>query len=375
MNAVPKVAHVVISLQHGGLEQCAVQWCHVRNRMHPGSTAIVCLSEPGPLSETINDVTVFSLGANRSQFPWDRSAVIRFREIIAARDIEVLHSHNTAARQYASLACRKGRPRHVYTDHGSNIYLCGIPNRIRLAFMKRRTNAIVAVSSEAAEALARAEHIPTDDIRIIRNGVTMKDTAPPGTQTRDAIRKQWGIPREAFVTGYVGRLSHEKGVDRLITSFAALPDLRPPSSDLRLVLVGDGPMRGKLEQLVRDLDISEHVIFLGAQSNARALMPGFDLFVLPSRSEGLPLALLEAMAESVPVATTNVGECASVLDGGRLGDVLPDDDSEWPGSLTHLIAKVRSGSKKTSTSNARRRVKDNYSIEHTIDQYETLYQP
>ena len=436
MNAVPKVAHVVISLQHGGLEQCAIQWCHARNRMHPRSTAIVCLSEPGPLSETINDVTVFSLGANRSQFPWDRSAVMRLREIIAARDIEVLHSHNTAARQYASLACRKGNPKHIYTDHGSNIYLIGILNRIRLAFMKRRTNAIVAVSSVAAEALAKAERIPVNSIPVIMNGIAAEQPEGP---SRNTIRERWQIPHDACVIGYVGRLSHEKGVDRLIRAFSAMthqaacgcatqpaqragtskcgarlhlaarptggnaefepsghadevqprptpdevqpratPDGERPrvtrSPDLRLLLIGDGPARAELESITEELNIGPRVTFLGALPNARASMPGIDLFVLPSRSEGLPLALLEAMVESVPVATTNVGECATVLDGGRLGRLLPDDESEWPNIWLDLTRDIQSSSGAIMTEAARQHIATHYSIERTVDQYESLYQ-
>jgi len=103
-------------------------------------------------------------------------------------------------------------------------------------------------------------------------------------------------------------------------------------------------------------------------------MPGIDLFVLPSRSEGLPLALLEAMVESVPVATTNVGECATVLDGGRLGRLLPDDESEWPNIWLDLTRDIQSSSGAIMTEAARQHIATHYSIERTVDQYESLYQ-
>ncbi len=371
MRTVPRVAHVVISLQHGGLEQCALQWCHARNQLHPGSTAIVCLSEPGPLSETIHDVSVFSLGANRSQFPWDRSAVARLREIIAASDIEILHSHNTAARQYASLARQHGHPKHIYTDHGTNIHLNGIVNRLRLAFMKRQTDAVVAVSRKAATVLASASRIPRDMVQIIRNGVSVETK---DRSSRKSIRERWNIPEEAFVIGYVGRLSREKGVDRLVRAFAELasdePDREPRA---RLLIIGDGPIREELTSLTEELGLTQHVHFAGAQPNARTLMCAFDLFTLPSRSEGLPLALLEAMAESIPVATTRVGECTNVLEEGRLGVLLPDDDSEWPDSLDQTIAAIKDGASEAMVSQAYQSVKQSYSIANTISEYEQLY--
>ncbi len=409
MNVPPKVAHIVISLQHGGLEQCALQWCQERNRIYPGSTVIVCLNEPGPLSEGIHDVSVFSLNANRSQFPWDRSAVKRLRDIIAVRGIDVLHSHNTAARQYACLARVNGHPRHIYTDHGTNLYLLGIVNRMRLAFMKRRTDAVVAVSTEAAERLASAEQIPRSAITVIMNGIAIDS---PYRRAGETVREKAGVPEGTFIMGYVGRLSHEKGVDRLIKAFAAVAHATPQPGTARnmkcsarlhlaarptggnthsvlrtagevqpratpqplaLLLIGDGPVREELESLANRLGVSEQVSFLGAQPNARALMSGLDLFVLPSRSEGLPLVLLEAMVESVSIAATNRGQCASVLGDGKFGAILPDDDAEWPPLLADAIHAVTSGQTRETCEAAREHIKSHYSIDATISQYEELY--
>jgi len=397
---------------------------------------IICLDEAGPLAGQAGAASVISLNARRGCFPWDTKAVAALREIISREQIDVLHAHNTAARQYASLARRKGHPKHIYTDHSSNIYLQGILNRLRLCYMKRHTDAIIAVSDEAAANLAGAERISVNSIPVIMNGIAAEQPEGP---SRNTIRERWQIPHDACVIGYVGRLSHEKGVDRLIRAFSAMthqaacgcatqpaqragtskcgarlhlaarptggnaefepsghadevqprptpdevqpratPDGERPrvtrSPDLRLLLIGDGPARAELESITEELNIGPRVTFLGALPNARASMPGIDLFVLPSRSEGLPLALLEAMAESVPVATTNVGECATVLDGGRLGRLLPDDESEWPNIWLDLTRDIQSSSGAIMTEAARQHIATHYSIERTVDQYESLYQ-
>ena len=380
MSDHPRVAHVVISLEHGGLEQCALQWCIARNQLYPHSTMIICLDDAGPLAETLTSGEIISLGANRHQFPWDRKAVASLRESITRNRIDVLHSHNTAARQYACLASRRGLSKHVYTDHSTNIYLAGILNRMRLAYMRRHTDSYTAVSKEAAEALALAEHIPTESIHVIRNGISIPAADLDGGEM---AAKQRGVSGDAFAIGYVGRLSHEKGVDRLIRAFSTLvraehtsssPSAFPlPDTDLQLVLVGDGPARAELETLTEDLGIGEHVTFTGAQLNARAVMSQFSLFVLPSRSEGLPLALLEAAAEGVPAMATDVGECTTVLDHGNLGSILPDSDGEWPGALAQEIAGVQSGAFQARTADAYRHVEANYSVKHTLSRYEDIY--
>ena len=120
MTNATTVAHLVISLQHGGLEQCALQWCQARNKKLPNSTIIICLDENGPLAETLPRDQVIALNANRSRFPWDMKAVFELRKLLASRKIEVIHSHNTSARQYACLACSNAKTRHIYPDHGTN---------------------------------------------------------------------------------------------------------------------------------------------------------------------------------------------------------------------------------------------------------------
>ena len=368
----PRVAHVVISLKHGGLEQCALQWCLDRNRLHPGSTSIICLDEPGPLAEDLPDNVCSALHASRGRFPWDRRAVRRLKELARDNGIDILHSHNTAARQYAALATaaisrRASAPvRHLYTDHSSNLYLHGIINRLRVRLMKKHTSAYTAVSREAAEKLAAAEKTALEKTKIIKNGIAFPDQ-PPQTPVRETLREQFGLSKHAFVIGYVGRLSPEKGVDRLLKSFA---DISYPA---QLLIIGDGSSRRELEELSDQLDLHDKVVFAGERQNARMLLSAMDLFVLPSRSEGLPLALLEAMAEKVPVAATSAGDCSEVLGNGRFGTLLKDDEATWPATLDTLIKSIQSGDAAEKTEAAFMYVREQYSLEKTIAEYEEIY--
>ena len=204
-----------------------------------------------------------------------------------------------------------------------------------------------------------------------------KETTDHGLQTD--LRASLGIPDDAVVIGSVGRLAHVKGYDRLIRVFSELvntvSDMEVGSLSsvvcrrLRLLLIGDGPERANLEVQVKELGVSDRVIFSGYRSDAKSCLSAMDLFVLPSRSEGLPVALLEAMSGGIPVAATPVGEVSDVLENGAVGCILPDDESLWPDVLADELARS-AGAREVR---AQQRVVECYSQDKTLASYEDLY--
>jgi glycosyltransferase involved in cell wall biosynthesis len=168
------------------------------------------------------------------------------------------------------------------------------------------------------------------------------------------------------VIGSVGRLAHIKGYDRLITAFAALNNLTTS-----LLLVGDGPERGALERQAQQLGVADRVTFTGYQANPAPYLTRMDLFVLPSRSEGMSVALLEAMAAGIPVAVTKAGANREIIDGGHCGTLLADDEGTW----AHIMAATLDdqGTTTAKVHAARQRVRDHYSLQTTLAGYERLY--
>jgi glycosyltransferase involved in cell wall biosynthesis len=196
------------------------------------------------------------------------------------------------------------------------------------ARVMRRLDQVVVVSPQMLR-LPRVRQIPRPRLRVIPNGIPDRDR---GTAAPDpALAEFCG---RGFVFGSVGRLSSEKGHALLLEAFAALVS---SGVDANLVLLGEGPERSALEGLAGRLGVAERVSMPGYVSEARRHLGLLDAFVLPSLTEGLPVTLLEAMLEGVPVAATAVGGIPEVLLDGSVGRLVrPADVADLQRALADL---------------------------------------
>jgi glycosyltransferase involved in cell wall biosynthesis len=182
----------------------------------------------------------------------------------------------------------------------------------------RRLGAHVAVGARSARELERDIGLPDGSIQVVHNGVPELDL----TQR----------PRVADgpVLGSLGRLQPQKGYDVLVRSLADLPGVH-------VVLVGDGDQRAQLERLADELGVSDRLHILGWKDDPRSYLTSFDLFVLPSRYEGFPLSIVEAMQSGLPIVASDVGSIAEALDDERAGVLVAPDD---PAALTNAIREL-----------------------------------
>jgi glycosyltransferase involved in cell wall biosynthesis len=179
----------------------------------------------------------------------------------------------------------------------------------------------VAVGERAAREIEGLLGLRRGAVRAIPNGVPPAPPGPPPTPRHDG----------GLVIGSIGRLERQKAYDVLIRALAGLPGAR-------LVLVGDGPERPALERLAGDLGVADRVAVTGWRPDARLSLAGFDVFALPSRWEGLPLVILEAMHAGLPVVATDVGSVAEAVRDGRTGLLVARDDVEGlRGALGRLL--------------------------------------
>lgn len=155
------------------------------------------------------------------------------------------------------------------------------------------------------------------------------------TQSTAAAKDEFGIPQNKFTIGVIGRLSPEKGTDRAIRM---LPELLAAQPNTELHLIGDGHERGALQQLASQLGVLDAIRWWGWQTDTRPFYEMLDALLLPSRTEGLPNVVLEAMAMGVPVAATDVGGVSDLLDGGDCGIILSDDETDWAKQIAPLLS-------------------------------------
>jgi glycosyltransferase involved in cell wall biosynthesis len=189
-------------------------------------------------------------------------------------------------------------------------------------FTLPRADRIVAVSRDS-ERLVLEAGCPRERTVMITNAVDAADFACG--EGRAALRAAWGIPVDATLASAIGRLSPEKGQDVLVEAFARIATERPT---LHIALAGDGPERATLEARVRALGIADRVHFLGHQHAVGRVYAASDFMVLPSRSEGMPNALLEAMATRTAAIATRVGGVPEVAVDGENAWLVPSEDPD-----------------------------------------------
>lgn len=169
---------------------------------------------------------------------------------------------------------------------------------------------------------------------------------------------------ERKTLGVVSRLSVEKGVDRAIQVIAKLPGVK-------LDIVGDGPERANLEQLTEQLNLRDRVTFHGWQTKTRKFFQSFDAVLLPSHTEGLPNVLLEAMALGIPVIATDVGGVRDLLDNGKAGLLLPENEARWP---LYVALALRVDKARQMTRAARQRIEHEYTFVKRMERIASVYE-
>jgi glycosyltransferase involved in cell wall biosynthesis len=220
--------------------------------------------------------------------------------------------------------------------------------------LMRRADHIVVMSEQQRAAFGQAG----TSVSVIANAVLpMAETSAPLTLA--------AVPRP--VLGVVGRLSSEKGVDVFIRTAQIL---RARSFEFAALIVGDGPERQALETLTNELGLGSQISFLGSRSDIDAVYRAIDLLVIPSRSEGLPNVLLEALAHDRPVVATEVGAIGTVIDSPLVGRLVP---KESPGALADGIMGATALVKDPRAAAARRKAASRFSLSRRAELLNGLY--
>jgi glycosyltransferase involved in cell wall biosynthesis len=292
-------------------------------------------------------------------------------ELIRVDGIDIVHSHGKGAGLYGRLAARRAGIPAVHTFHGIHARYPVGGARAYLMLeraLARITAAIVHVSESQALEAAALGLAPPGRTHVIVNGIDARCVAA-GAMTRAAAREKLRLEPDALVLGTVARFDPVKGLDSLLRAFALAAAQYPAA---RLVLVGDGPEVPRLRALSATLGIEARVRLAGPIAHASRLLPALDLYVSASRKEGLPLALLEAMACGLPVAATRVPGHVDVVAEGVTGLLAaPDDHGDLARAMRELMTEQARRSVMGQA--GRRRVEDRFGASRMAAETAALY--
>lgn len=283
-----------------------------------------------PLVEAIG-LPLTDLGVGRRIYdPSGLRGLLRLVSLVREFRPDVIHGYLFGPNLFAALAGRLcGVP--VVCVAKRNVDAFESPRQIAVQRLAHRLATHVTAVSREVAASSVALGVSAARVTVIENGVDVARF--DGATRRDALPGLEGLPADVPLVGSVGCLAPRKDYGTLLAALAALRERH----DFRCVLAGDGPDRAELEARAAALGVADRVRFLGERADVDRLLPAFDVFTLSSREEGIPNALLEAMAAARPCVATRVGGNAEVLEDGRTGWLVPAQD---PAALAAALGEA-----------------------------------
>jgi glycosyltransferase involved in cell wall biosynthesis len=360
-----RVMHVVLSLDPGGTERLVID---IVKGLAPAVESIVCcLDRPGAWAPELTRIGVPVLTLRR-QPGFHPGLGRRIARLAASHGVSVLHCHQYTPFVYGQLgAVLAPSLRVVFTEHG-RLSDAGpsFKRRVLNPVLGRLPDAIFAVSQDLRSYMV-GEGLPASHVKVIHNGIDAGP--PPSAAARLEARRALGLPSDACVIGTAGRLDPVKDLATVIDAFAALRRRHP---DMRLVIIGDGPERSRLEAHAAARDLAAAIVFTGYRRDARALMPALDVYVNSSVQEGVSLTILEAMAAAIPVVATRVGGTPEVVLDDETGVLVPPRS---PGRLCAAVERLMAAPERRRLLGdaARFRVKRSFSTRAMIAAYASAY--
>lgn len=372
MSRPPLIAHIIHRLDFGGLENGLVNLINriPQERYHH---AIICMTDYSDFAKRIINPRV-TLHALHKAEGNDFGLYVRLWRLLRQLRPDVVHTRNLSALEGAVVAALAGVPGRVHGEHGRDSNDIDGKNRKHL-LLRRACQPFVQryipLSRDLERWLVDTVGIPAHKIRQIYNGVD--------SQRFIAAAQRPPLPLDGadwsgkVVIGSVGRMQEVKDQLTLVRAFADLLGRGLGYRErVRLVLVGDGPLRSKVEALIEELGLADLIWLAGARNDIPQLMQAMDLFVLPSKSEGISNTILEAMASELPVIATAVGGNPELVVEGESGRLVPSQDPRSMADVMEFYLRQPSLLRQHGEA-GRRRVEREFSMEAMVGRYLAIY--
>lgn len=361
-----RVLQIIPTLVRGGAEkQLTLLACGLPRPEFDVHVAV--LTRDGPYHETLtsHEIPVHLVG---KRFKFDPSSFFRLRRVIRDVRPDVVHTWIFAANSYGRVAARWAGVRHIVAGER-----CLDPWKAwhQLAidrYLARMTSSILTNSTGVRDFYV--EHgVPPEKFTIIPNGIEDNVAPAPAAESRDDLLRELGLPEKIHLVGAVGRLWPQKRYKDLIW---AAELLKAGRGDTHLLIVGDGPQRDELFGYTRDVQVHDHVHFLGERADVPRLLRHLDCFWLGSGYEGQSNALMEAMLAGLPVVASDIAGNRDLVVPDETGFLVPVGDAGQFARRTHLLLEDPELAARMGAA-GRARMLNDFSVAKMIARHADLY--
>lgn len=322
-----KIIQVIPAFRLAGAETMCENLCVALKNAGQTVIAVSLYTEQTAITRRLseNGVRIVFLGKKPG---FDPSIFVKLVKLFKKEQPDVVHTHIYASKYALPAATIAGVKKKVHTVHSmAQKEQGGIGKKIN-AYMYRHCGVIpVALSQEVKKSIHDVYNLPDESIPAIYNGIDLAKCIPKTT---------YGINGYCKIL-HVGRFMDVKNHETLIRAFAKLTTKH---DDLRLQMIGEGELQQSMQELVKSLSISDKVEFLGLQSNVYPYLHEADIFCLPSKYEGIPMTLIEAMGTGLPIIASNVGGIPDMLIGNQEALLVRPDKNEIAEAMEALYSDV-----------------------------------
>lgn len=362
------ILHIYQNSKIGGVQQQLLSLLKAYNRewFHP---IFCCLGPKEEIGKEIEGTGIEFIPLNKLRYNrFSPGIVLELHRLMKKKQIHVVRTHRYRSNLYGRLAAfLAGVPVIIASVHDNYRTDKRPKRRIMNRILSKITDKIVAVSEDVKEDIIRYDSIDPSKIEVIPNGIDVERFNPEKNTTD--IRKEFSLEEDDIVIGFIGRIVPAKGLEYLLN---ALPYLKEEFKSIKLLIVGEGSLMEELKERAKKNNIFDNILFIGRRRDIPEILASINIFVMPSIAEGLPNALLEAMAMGKPIVTTEVGGIPEIVKNGFNGLLVPPRDTlSLSKAIKELISNDRLAAKLGQA--ARDLVYDNLSIKAIAQKWQSLY--
>lgn len=361
------ILHIYQNSKIGGVQQQLLGLLKAYNRelFHP---IFCCLGPKEEMGKETEEIGIDFIHLNRSRYNrFSPGIILDLHKLMKKKQIHVVRTHRYRSNLYGRLAALlAGVPAIIASVHDNYRTDKRPARRVINRILSKITDKIVAVSEDIKKDIIRYDKVDPSKIEVIPNGIDVERFNPKNTTD---IRKEFSLEESDIIIGFVGRIVPAKGLEYLLDAF---PYVKEEFKSIKLLIVGEGSLVEELKEKAKKNSIFDNIIFTGRRRDIPEILSGINIFVMPSIAEGLPNALLEAMAMGKPIVATEVGGIPEVIKNRFNGILVPPRDTRaLATAMKELIGNAQVAAKMGQA--ARDLVQDNFTIKAIAQKWQSLY--